>query len=472
MARWHSCNILKHGPDARQLWQFEAGKGDFKLGRAQTIAAGNSLSTSATSKTWRSLWQPRLNVAWLPSDSVFLRVVHLPKASVAETIAMVELQLEKLSPIPLTQLVWSAHILADTAQPAATVDETKPKEDLQTLVVVIAERKAVEEFLGQLEGEGFLADRLEVPILDQVTATNIDADGAWIYPGSWGKPNMALVAWWYGGVLRNLIFLTLPVAGTSDSSLKDQLDQMTWAGELEGWLTHLPTWKLVADDATAVEWLAPLYEATGQSAEVTAPLAPDALAALTARRAVNGDAKVNLLPAEFLTRYQQQFVDRLWIRGLFAVGAVYMVGVLVYFLLLGVQNFRVGRLESEVQALGPAYTNTIKLKEKFRVLKDRSDLKLAALDCWKAVAELMPETARLENFNFNDGRKLTLSGSCPKGDVQQCLNFSSDLRKAKAGDKPLFGSGGDAFMFRDAGGASAGDVTWSFSLELKRTEEK
>ena len=89
MARWHSCNILKHGPDARQLWQFEAGKGDFKLGRAQTIAAGNSLSTSATSKTWRSLWQPRLNVAWLPSDSVFLRVVQLPKASVAETIAMV-----------------------------------------------------------------------------------------------------------------------------------------------------------------------------------------------------------------------------------------------------------------------------------------------------------------------------------------------------------------------------------------------
>ena len=52
------------------------------------------------------------------------------------------------------------------------------------------------------------------------------------------------------------------------------------------------------------------------------------------------------------------------------------------------------------------------------------------------------------------------------------LSKSVDSKKAKAGDKPLFGSGGDAFMFRDAGGVSAGDVSWSFSLELKRTEEK
>jgi len=470
MARWHSCNILNPGLDTRQLWQFEAGKSDFKLGRAQTIAPGSSLSTSATSKTWRSLWQPRLNVAWLPTESVFLRVVHLPQASPTETIAMVELQLEKLSPIPLTQLVWSAHILPALAQPPVLPDETEPAEALQTLVVVIAERKAVEDFLGQIEGDGFFADRLELPILDQVTATTIDGDGAWIYPGSWGKPNMALVAWWYGGVLRNLIFLTLPEAGVVDSSLKDQLDQMTWAGELEGWLTQPPTWHLVSDDATAVEWLQPLHEATGQSVPVTAPLAPAALAALTARRAVVSDPKVNLLPAEYLTRYQQQFVDRLWMRGLFSIGAVYMVGVLIYFLALGVQNYRVGRVESQIQALGVTYTNTIKLKEKYRVLKDRSDLKFAALDCWKSMAELMPETARLDSFNFSDGKKLSLSGASPKADVQQSMEFSSALRKAKAGeklDKPLFGPGGDPFMFRDATGANSGDVTWSFSLELK-----
>jgi len=475
MARWNSCNILKPGPDARQLWQFEASKGDVKPGRSQSIPAGSSLATSATSKTWRSLWQPRLNVAWLPPENVFLRVVHLPKASASETITMVELQLEKLSPIPLTQLVWSAHVLAAPPQPPALPEDTKPAEELQTLVVIIAERKAVEEYLGQLESDGFFADRLELPILDQVIATEITSDGAWIYPGDWGGRNVGLVAWWYGGMLRNLNILTLPNPETADSSLKDQADQMTWAGELEGWLTHPPTWTLVADDATAAQWIGPLTETVGDSLRLTSPLGADALAALTARRALKSDLKVNLLPAEYLVRYQQAFVDRLWMRGLFAVGGVYMIGVLIYFVLLGVQNYRVGRFDTQVLALGPQYTNSIKLKEKHRVLKDRADLKYSALDCWKSLAELMPETSRLDSFNFNDGRKLSLNGSCPKDDVQATLDFSSKLRKATRSDGTrIFSDGGDQFAYRPATGAggAASDVNWNFSLEIQRMGAK
>ena len=56
---------------------------------------------------------------------------------------MVELQLEKLSPIPVTQVVWSVHPLP----PSRTAT-------LQTVIVMIVERKVVEEFLGQLEGQG------------------------------------------------------------------------------------------------------------------------------------------------------------------------------------------------------------------------------------------------------------------------------------------------------------------------------
>ena len=72
----------------------------------------------------------------------------------------------------------------------------------------------VEEFLGQLEGQGYLADRLELPALDQLQATPITDDGAWIYPEASGGQNMALVAWWYGGVLQNLDLIV-----TSDSGL-------------------------------------------------------------------------------------------------------------------------------------------------------------------------------------------------------------------------------------------------------------
>src|ERR1039458_5662094 len=115
-----------------------------------------------------------------------------------------ELQLEKLSPMPVAQIVWTIHILSRHGHPprqndakpeaqteAATATETKA-EDLQTVVVVIAERSVVEEFLGKLEGRGYLADRLEVPMLDQLEATPATEDGlsrqsdaaadVWIYP--------------------------------------------------------------------------------------------------------------------------------------------------------------------------------------------------------------------------------------------------------------------------------------------------
>jgi Tfp pilus assembly PilM family ATPase len=158
MARWHSCNILHAAPDANRLWQFDVRSG--ALSRESSSAPGQPLPGKLVAKSWTSLWQPKLNVAWLPPEKVFLRVVELPASSFGETLAMVELQLEKLSPIPVTQIVWTLQVL-----------QQPPAENLQTVVVVIVERKAVEEFLGKLEAQGFLADRLEAPMLDQLAAT-------------------------------------------------------------------------------------------------------------------------------------------------------------------------------------------------------------------------------------------------------------------------------------------------------------
>src|SRR5882757_8060094 len=137
MPRWNSCNILHIAPDAKRLWRFDAkGKG-FVLGREQRVPHTEPLPANWISKSWSSLWQPKLNMAWLPSESVFLRVVELPAANADETFSMVELQLEKLSPIPVTQVVWTMHALG-THQSVAKADGLT--ESLQTVVVVIATR--------------------------------------------------------------------------------------------------------------------------------------------------------------------------------------------------------------------------------------------------------------------------------------------------------------------------------------------
>ena len=199
MARWHSANVLQAAGATRRLWQFTLRGDNPNLNREETKLPTEPLPPRLIGKDWQTLYQPKLNIAWLPADKVFLRVLQLPPADTfEETASMIELQLEKVSPLPVAQVVWTFELLP------------KKPGQLQTAIVVIAGRHLVEEFLGKLETTGYLADRLEVPFIDQLLATQANAEGVWIYPGHGGDENTCLVAWWYGGVLQTVSLLHLP----------------------------------------------------------------------------------------------------------------------------------------------------------------------------------------------------------------------------------------------------------------------
>ena len=450
---YHACNVLEVGPQARQVWQFDVRGGSYVLGREQTCLDGEPLPSKIVGKDWRSFFQPRLNIAWLPSEQVFLRVIQLPKGDPNETFSMVELQLEKLSPMPVTQVVWTYQVLPHA------------EGNMQTVIAMIVARSVVEEFLGALEAQGYLADRLELPLLDQLHTTAITEDGAWIYPEAAGGKNTALVGWWYNGVLQNLDLLTMPAANQS-ASLKEQLLQMAWAGEMEGWLTSPPEWHLVADVAAA-EWEPPLRAGLEQPIDLITPLATREVAALTARRSAQADPKANLMPPEFAERYHQQFVDRLWMRGLLAVGAIYLLGVAIYMAALGYSSFQTQAVENQVAELGPTYTNAIQLRDRYKVLKDRQELKFAGLDCWNTTARLLPENTTLESFTFSGGKKLKLQGTAPRDEIQSLLDFERELRRATVNGQPLFDSDkGDSLQFQ----AQGNNAAWNLALELKRSE--
>jgi hypothetical protein len=455
MARWQSCNVLQPGSEIRNLWQFAAGGSKVTLQREEVKLPSEPLPEKLISKDWQALFQPRLNVAWLPSEKVFLRVVQVPKADAAETQSMVELQLEKLSPLPVAQVVWGYETL-----PAAD-------RDMQTAVVIIVPRAYVEEFLGHLEGQGFLADRLELPFLDQLRATRVEADGAWIYPGVGGDSASCLVAWWYGRTLRNLCLVHLPAGEQRGAFFQQQLAQMIWAGELEEWLDSPPTFHLVAEPGATGEWRG--YFGEEQPVVVVPPLAAPELAALTARRATDQHAHTNLLPAEYTKRYHQQFVDRLWMRGLGALLLVYIVLAAAYLVWVRFERFRVSRAESQVASHAQSYTNALQLKERVKVLQDQMDLQFAALDCWKAVADFLPTELTLNTMNFDQGRKLTLMGTASTDDVTKVQDFNEALRKVQVKGQPLF-SKINAPTITPQPGASL--ISWSFNADLKRTDRE
>jgi hypothetical protein len=451
----HSCTVLQVGAAARHLWQFHARTAGFALNREHVSPTGQALPAGLVAKDWRSLFQRKLNIAWLPPEQVFLRVAQFPASDYAETVAMVELQLERLSPMPVTQIVWSLYVL-----PQARDGE-------QTVVVLIVARNVVEEFLGQLETQGFLPDRLEVPALDQLQATAVTRDGTWIYPGSAGVNHAALVAWWYGGALRNLDLLTLPPNHPAES-LREQLTQTAWSGELEGWLTTTPRWHLVADPAAAPEWESALRTALDEPIEVSSPVPAPQLAAQTANRATRAEAQANLLPVEFATRYRQQFVDRLWMGGLVGVVGLYLAGVAVYLVALEVLSVRTRGVEDQVAALSQSYTNALQVKARYEVLKDRQELKYAALDCWRACAELVPAGLTLESLNFSEGKHISLSGAAPKDQTKELLNFASAAHKYTKDGELLFDPSKVEIPTWNPEGPET--VRWSVTFELRRGE--
>jgi hypothetical protein len=457
MARWNSCNLLQIAPEARRLWQFDAKGGGFVLGREQRLAHTDSIPAKLVAKNWSSLWQPKLNVAWLPPENVFLRVIELPASNAEETLAMVEFQLEKLSPIPVAQIVWTYHVLPRSGA-----------ENQQTIIVVIVARSLVEEFLGRLEQDGFLADRLEVPMVDQLEAITPTADGAWIFPLATVGAANALVAWWCGGALRNLSLVSLPATGDRATELKNQLAHIIWSGELEGWLTGTTHWHLVADPVTAAEWEKWLRSGLNEPVTVQDATPAVELAGRMAKRSA-AEARTRLLPPEYTGRYHQQFVDRLWLHGLGYAGLLYAFSLVVYFCAVAILGYKTGKLESQVSALSGSYTNSLQLTARYNVLAERQQLKYAALDCWKLVAEQLPPTITLQRFSLADGNRLSLSGTTTEDQIDALFSFYTAMQKLKVNGQFVFDQReGEPPSPRLMGNKEQ----WSFSLQLLHAEEE
>ena len=457
MARWHSCNVLHTAPDRREIWHFTAKRDTFVADGALRVPNGQPLPAKVIGKTLSALWQKKLNLALLPPDQVFLRAVQIPLASFEETLAMVELQLEKLSPLPLAQIVWSMHILPSSA------------EGQQTVVLAVVQRDRVEEFLGKLEGEGFMADRLELPLIDQLAARPADRDGVWVYPSSGSNAESALVAWWFGGTLHSIGLLAAPSGANRARAVADQFGQMAWAGELEGWLKAVPGVFLVCGPELASEWEPVLNQATGHRVEVMVPPEPVQLALATVRRAAKGTPRSGLLPEDYSQRYHQAFVDRIWMRGLGAVIVLYCAVVAIYLGIAGVQSFRAGQVEDQVKAANGAYTNALQMRSRVLVLRDRRELQFAALECWKATANLLPEGATLTGMTLSEGKKLRLNGVAQPEAASAIQKFNDDLRKVEVNGKPFF-TKFDVPSIKL--GPNGKDLNWSFNFELDRKEEK
>jgi hypothetical protein len=454
--RWTTCNVLAPEGEGRRLWQFTRRGDKAQLAADLRLGPDERPPADRVQKTFRHTWQPRFNIAWLPADKVFLRLVELPPGDPAEIPALIEFQLEKLSPLPLAQTLWTCEPL-----PAAAGEPL-------TAVLVVVERAAVEARLEQLEAAGYRPDRLELPLLRELLALPAPRDGVYVLAGREGGSGFTcLTAWWTEGRLRHLSLARFTEELRAGDALADALRRTAWAAEIEGWLpTPTPPVTLWAPAEVAAHFEPALRDFAGGALTVRERLAPAELAAVCA----TAPAHANLVPAEVLARYRQEFVDRLWMRALGVVALVYVFAVLGYLAWLSVLDYQKLRVDQQVALRQARYNQALQLKARLEILQEQVNLRFAALDCWKAVAETLPEGLTLNSLSFQRGKRLSLTGSVPTDQQGKVTEFNQALAAVKVGERPLFSQVTTKSIQGPAAGRADLPAAWSLECELNRRD--
>ena len=409
--KWSSCNLLEPATEGSRLCQFSVSSKKVKLTGDLRVAEGDDPPAKAVGKDWSDLLSRKLNIATLPPEKVFLRVVELPECEPDELLPMVEFQIEDLSPLPMAQAVWSAE-----AVPGSTGTEGN-----QTVLVMIAERGVVEGHLDELEAVNYLADRVEVPLLRELVPGEPREDGAHIQLVQGADSVLALVSWWFDGRLRDVNSFNLPDTAASRDELVEKINSVALAGEVAGWMPDEPACHLAKRGDVAADWNTALAKCFGRIREVEPMSEVDLATAaveFTARTTAPG-----LMLEDYSARNRQRFQDGLWMQGIKGAVALMLIGLCVFFAYGSWLQSDLDDLNQQVKVQGLQYTNALSLKAKMQTLKKQEALKTAALNAWSEVAIGLPGELKFTQLMFssdrtlegNTSRKLRIVGTADDG---------------------------------------------------------
>ena len=371
----------------------------------------DELPAKVVGKDWSDLLSRKLNIATLPPEKVFLRVVELPECEPDELLPMVEFQIEDLSPLPMAQAVWSAE-----AVPGSTGTEGN-----QTVLVMIAERGVVGDRLDELEAVNYLADRVEVPLLRELVPGEPREDGAHIQLVQGADSVLALVSWWFAGRLRDVNSFNLPDTAASRDELVEKINSVALAGEVAGWMPDEPACHLAKRGDVAADWNTALAKCFGRIREVEPMSEVDLATAaveFTARTTAPG-----LMLEDYSARNRQRFQDGLWMEGIKGAVALMLIGLCFFFAYGSWLQSDLDDLNQQVKVQGLQYTNALSLKAKMQTLKKQEALKTAALNAWSEVAIGLPGELKFTQLMFssdrtlegNTSRKLRIVGTADDG---------------------------------------------------------
>lgn len=338
----------------------------------------------------------------LPASLMLTHVCNLPSTDLDEIAGMVELQLDKISPYPLQQLVISFEILAQG--------------ETQTRVLIAGVKREIVEKLGaKLEGAGLRLSSLDLQLLCRwhqlLNANRVDEEG-----------NHAILLIEKGevGLIiaqdgEPVLFRSLPESDSADE-LWTELDYSLTTLEQEFHLNGLDCITIWSDGS-----LPELVEAISKNALIAlntcelselAPLSE----ALAYRYHTRSSQHLELVPNEWL----ESAKNKALIRKLYKFGGILLGSwlslLLLFSIAFSIQKHQANKLRNTANELAGPANAVLETSSKVNTLLNYTDQSHSAIEALREISTLLPAGVDLSAFNYKKGRALTLRGEAEAGD--------------------------------------------------------
>ena len=97
LQKWNDCNLIQFRESEARLWHFAVSEKQVTQKSQLTHSESTPLPQAQVEQAWRQFFKKRLNLSWIPSEHLYLRVIDMPACEDREeTRQMLEFQLEKI----------------------------------------------------------------------------------------------------------------------------------------------------------------------------------------------------------------------------------------------------------------------------------------------------------------------------------------------------------------------------------------
>ncbi len=363
-------------------------------------------------------WPGAIHVG-LPSESLLLRIVNLPNADANEMREMVRLQLDKIAPFPLEEMVFSHETLA-------------VGQDFSRILMVAARRAAAEDIARALNDARLRPARMDAAVMGwQPLLKNAGA-----FPENGRHANLIVSAdesvLWISQngdpiAIRALRGHDQTVPGAdSYRDMAEEIRHTLMALELEHGpesAVSLAVWhenEPPSEASDAFRTLAGLEPVFRPLSEL-----PPLSEGLARRAAQQGDGLLDLTPEQWRATEQTQAFRRRFKRT-----AQLLIGLwtLAMAAVLGGNYWQEARLETvraEQTAWAEAANEVRDLRARIRMIREYTDTKQSALETLREVVRLLPDGIELTLFDYRKGNSARIGGQADS--VNQVYDYKTRM---------------------------------------------